>query len=160
MQELKGEGIKILIETCGLFSFETFRKLIYPYADTIYFDIKLMDSGEHKKFCGVTNETILGNFLKLHREYVNGGVEILPRTPLIPEITDTENNISAIAEFYRKHGVTRAALLSYNPLWHEKNTKLGIENSLSSNDKMRQWISSEKEGACRKIFRDAGIILQ
>lgn len=157
MKELKSAGINVLIETCGLFSFETFRKFIYPFADTIYFDIKLMDSGEHKKFCGVTNEIILDNFVKLHREYMNGGIEVLPRTPLIPDITDTVDNMAALAAFYRKHGVTKTALLSYNPLWHDKNTKLGIKNSFSSNDKMRQWISKEKEVACRKIFKDEGI---
>ena len=159
MKKLKKEGIKILVETCGLFKFEQFRILIYPHGDIIYYDIKFIDPEDHKKFCGVSNEVILKNFIKLYEEYNKGGIEILPRTPLIPDITDTEKNITAIADFYRKHDVKKAALLSYNPLWHEKNIKIGVENPYSHEEKMTKWIAKEREDACRKIFIDAGIEL-
>lgn len=44
LQAFKGQGIHTLIETCCQFSFEAFREKIYPHLDTIYFDIKLMES--------------------------------------------------------------------------------------------------------------------
>ncbi len=160
MKALKKEGIHVLLETCGFFNFDTFKKLLYPYADMIYYDIKIIDPDDHKKYCGVSNEVILSNFTKLHEAYRNGGVEILPRTPLIPDITDTDKNITAIADFYQSNGVKRAALLDYNPLWHEKNGKIGVNNPYSQEEKMAKWISKEKALACRQIYIDAGIDLQ
>ncbi|WP_300673065.1 glycyl-radical enzyme activating protein [Desulfoluna sp.] len=157
MKELKKKGVHILIETCGFFNFDSFKDLIYPHVDMIYCDIKLMDPEEHKTFCGVSNDQILRNFIMLNKEYSKGGVEIIPRTPLVPDITDTEYNISAIANFYRENGVKKAALLSYNPLWHEKNKKVGVKNPYSEIKKMSHWISREKEDACRTIFKNAGI---
>lgn len=159
MKKLKKEGVPILLETCGLFHYDRFMELIYPYADMIYCDIKLMDPHEHKRYCGVSNEAILNNFIRLNEAYRKGGIEILPRTPLIPDITDTTANISAIGEFYILNGVKRAALLSYNPLWHEKNRKIGVANPLSREKKMTAWLPKENEQRCRKILTDSGIEL-
>jgi len=157
MKELKKEEIQILIETCGFFRIDQFLDLIYPYSDIIYYDIKILDIEDHKRYCGTSNEIILSNFIKLHEKNLNGGVEILPRTPLIPEITDTEKNISQIAEFYLKHNVKKAALLSYNPLWHEKNLKIGVSNPYSEKENMLKWSSKDREALCKKIFIDAGL---
>lgn len=44
LKALKKEGIHILLETCGHFNFERFEDLIYPYVDTIYYDIKLYNA--------------------------------------------------------------------------------------------------------------------
>lgn len=159
MQGLKNEGIQTLIETCGFFKQERFMEKIYPNTDLIYFDIKIMDKDDHIKYCGVPNDIILKNFIKLHEEFLRGGVEILPRTPLIPDITDTDQNLKAIVDFYNTHKVRKTALLSYNPLWHEKNSKIGIDNSYSNKEKMHKWTPSDKENHCRKIFLDAGIEL-
>ncbi len=157
MKKLKSERIKILVETCGFFSIDKFMDLIYPHADMIYFDIKIMNSSDHKKYCGVPNDLILQNFIRLHDEYRNGGIRIIPRTPLVPGITDTEENIKAIADFYTEHGVKQADLLSYNPLWHDKNTMIGTNNPYSNDKKMKEWISREEEDSCRRIFLNAGI---
>lgn len=157
MQALKAEGIHILVETCGLFNLRKFKELIYPYADIIYFDIKIMDPTLHKHYCGLSNEVILNNFCELNRDYQQGGIQVLPRTPLIPGITDTIENLSALVEFYRTQGVTKADLLSYNPLWHEKNTRIGIKNPLSAIDKMTQFADRKQEQECHRILAEAGI---
>jgi len=157
LKDLKKNGIRVLIETCGFFNFDRFSTLIAPYIDMIYYDIKLIDDKDHQKFCGVSNELILSNFTRLYQKYLEGGIEILPRTPLIPGVTDTEKNITAIADLYRAHGVTRAALLSYNPLWHEKNLKLGIGSLSGKKGKAAQWMPREKEEYCRSIYKKAGI---
>jgi len=159
MKRLREEGVHTLIETCGFFQPDRFMALIYPHTDLIYYDIKLMNEAAHRKYCGVSNRKILDNFVLLHSAFLEGGVEILPRTPLIPGITDREDNLSAIVEFYRKNGVKKASLLSYNPLWHEKNTKMGIENSYSRKEEMQNWLSREKEECCWSLFTDAGIEL-
>jgi len=157
LKALKKEGIHILLETCGYFNFERFKDLIYPYVDTIYYDIKLYDADEHKLYCGVPNEVILENFIRLHALSMDGGAGVLARIPLIPHITDTRTNMEAIANFLQRHHVTRADLLAYNPLWHEKSYKIGVDNPYSKNEAMTKWMPQEKIHECEEIFRAAGI---
>lgn len=157
LKALKKEGIHILLETCGHFNFERFEDLIYPYVDTIYYDIKLYNADEHKLYCGVPNEVILENFIRLHTLSVNGGADVLARIPLIPHITDTQTNMEAIANFLQRHHVVRAELLAYNPLWHEKSHKIGVESPYSKDEVMAKWMSKGKIHQCEEIFRAAGI---
>ncbi|MGE5423672.1 MAG: radical SAM protein, partial [Ignavibacteriales bacterium] len=156
MQKLKARGIHTLLETCGQFRFDNFERLVLPYIDMIYYDIKIMDPDLHRLYCGVGNELIQDNFLRLKRLSENGGFSIIPRTPLIPNITDTEPNLNAIACFLQQLGVRKAQLLLYNPLWYEKNQKLGLENQQFSGENKR-WQDQEKVARCESIYRDRGI---
>jgi len=156
---LKKEKIHTLLETCGLFDMNRFSEKVYPHLDQIYFDIKFFDDALHRKYCGASNRTILENFTKLHDMLLAGGIPVLPRTPLVPGITDGEKNISAIAAFLRSRNVKKAALLAYNPLWHGKNDKIGVVNRYSKEKAMRSFMKQERVDACREIFRAAGIEL-
>jgi pyruvate formate lyase activating enzyme len=155
---IKAEGIQILLETCGQFHWDAFADQILPLVDIIYYDIKLMDLDTHKTCCGVGNHRILENFVRL-QERSTGAEEfmLLPRTPLIPEITATTENLSAIAGFLADHHVTRAQLLSYNPLWPAKCRKIGTVSPQKANGGTEKWISHEQLMACRSIFSDRGI---
>ncbi|MCG8633508.1 MAG: glycyl-radical enzyme activating protein [Desulfobacterales bacterium] len=153
---LKREGIHVLVETCGQFPFEPFRDRVYPFIDLIYYDIKLMDSEAHKRYCGISNRTILENFSRLYRLSLEGGVRVLPRTPLVPGITDSEENLEAIVRFYRKHHVKKTQLMAYHPLWQEKNARIGLA-SPTVFPEMDRWMTGERFRQCEKIFLDAGI---
>jgi pyruvate formate lyase activating enzyme len=157
---LKELGVHVLLETCGHFDYEIFNELVYPHVDLIYFDIKIMDSDDHKRYCGRPNETILENFRKLYGRYREGGVEILPRTPLIPDITDTNENLSAIVSLYREEKVHTTQLMPYHPLWQEKNRKLGSPPLSLTGNKLGEWMAKDRIKACEKIFTDAGIIME
>jgi pyruvate formate lyase activating enzyme len=157
LKKFKAEGIHTLLETCGYFDFERFHSLILPYIDAIYYDIKFYDCDDHKKYCGVPNDLILENFLKLHAIHEVSRPEILPRIPLIPNMTDTEQNLRSIAGFLHTHGVKKAVVLAYNPLWHEKNSKIGISSAYSSEDSMKKWQDKLKIQQCKEIFLHAGI---
>ena len=74
VQQFRREEIHTLVETCGLFTFDSFAEKILPHVDLIYMDIKIVDPGEHKRWCCVSNERIMENFLKLHRMWQEGGV--------------------------------------------------------------------------------------
>ena len=159
-QALKREGIHVLLETCGLFDYDDFMKRLFPHLNAIYYDIKLIDSEAHRRYCGAPNEKILHNFsrlVKTIRGIKKKSVYILPRTPLIPGITDTDENLAGIASFLRRCGIARASLLPYNPLWHKKCVKLGMDNYLSSLPCMQEWMQKEAIERCRNIFLDAGI---
>ena len=154
LQTLKGEGVHTLMETCGHFSMESFRSDLLPYLDTIYFDLKLIDSREHVRYCGLSNEIILKNFKTLN-EAASGIV--MPRVPLVPGITDRDENLTGIATYLSRLNVKRVALLAYNPLWPDKCEKIGAVDRFPATGASRSWMSKEREQACREIFERMGI---
>lgn len=156
----KKKGIHVLVETCGQFNAPAFDTSVYPHLDLIYFDIKLMNPLAHKRYCGQSNTTILDNFRSLYRRYRQGGVKVVPRTPLIPGITDTPENISAIISLYKEEKVTTTRLLSYHPLWQDKMTKLGMALPPATDLETNQWPGKEALAACEKEFANAGISTQ
>ncbi len=154
----KGEQLHVLLETCGLFSLDTFDRHLYPYLDEIYFDLKLIDPGRHRVWCGADNGRILENFLTLHQRSLRGGVPVLARVPLIPGVTDTDENLEAVARFFRVHGVTRAALLPYHPLWRDKRARLGLEE-VTLPAECRAWMPPERLAACRRWFEGVDLVV-
>ncbi len=157
LRRFKEEGIHTLLETAGLFDFKEFESKILPYVDMIYFDIKLIDSFKHQRYCGVKNERILRNFISLHKKSRLGDFELLPRTPLIPEITDTEANLRGIADFYEQHDVRKTAFLPNNPAWIPKLESLGQTTTFSKYSPIRKLYDEEKEKKIKEYFFDRGI---
>ncbi|MCP4721602.1 MAG: glycyl-radical enzyme activating protein, partial [Desulfobacteraceae bacterium] len=154
---LKAKGIHTLIETCGLFDLDHFKTLVHPHADIIYFDLKIADSKDHKKFCGKGNKVILDNFMALQALYCKGGAILFPRIPLIPGVTDTNENITALADFFKKNQVKQAQLIPYHSFWKEKNQKLGIKNFMADEKSMSPWVEPDRIKACQNILHRAGI---
>jgi pyruvate formate lyase activating enzyme len=153
---LKKKGVHTIVETCGIFKLERFIQLVLPHVDMIYFDIKIMDASLSERYTGVKSDLILANFralqeisLKKHPDF------LLPRTPLIPGMTDTDENLRAIAEFLSSLGIKKAALLEYNPLWHAKLDKLG--QNTREVEKSREWMDKKHVVHCKEIFISAGI---
>ena len=114
-EELSANKISVYLETCGHFNYEQVLKHLLPYLSGIYMDIKLMNRDAHLKYCGVPNDLILKNFRLLKKDSETFGYSFLTRTPLIPDITDTDENLGAIAEMYVTEGITETELLPYNP---------------------------------------------
>lgn len=130
------------IETSGYADGAVFEKIISK-CDFVYMDLKLFDSEEHKKYCGVGNEKILKNAERLK----NSGVPYIFRVPLIPNITDTEENQRAIAEFV---GDSRVELLPYNRLAPAKYKNAGRE--------FTKLVDSEKEVIPRtELFKNTWV---
>ena len=119
-EELK--GFNLCIETSGYAQPDVFTSVIEKL-DFIIMDIKLANTETHKKYTGVGNETILANFDILK----NSGKPYLIRTPLIPNITDTKENLSAIKEII---GGSNWEQLPYNTMAGAKYKMLGLEYSL------------------------------
>jgi pyruvate formate lyase activating enzyme len=159
LQKLKAQGVHTLLQTCGLFPYDKFMQLLYPYLDLIYYDLKIMDATAHREHCGASNDTILQNFSKLQREYEQGGVEILARTPLVPGITNNSENLHSIAKFLQQQNVNRAQLMSYNPLWHDKCERLGSVICTDRAAPLRQWMPESELVQCEAIYRAHGLEL-
>lgn len=126
LQMCKEMGVHTTIESSFLTSFSHIEKVI-GLVDQFIVDIKLMDSKLHKEFTGVDNSLILDNISKLMKY----DVALLIRTPLIPNITATKDNLVSIGEFTRslEHTV-EIELLNYNPLAESKYPMIQQEYTL------------------------------
>ncbi len=115
---LRHMGIHVAIETSGHATPEVFRKTI-DAMDYVIMDVKLADPVAHKRYTGVDNRYILAN---LHTLQESGKPCIL-RTPLIPGITDTDENRTAIRALV---GDTPWETLPYNALAGAKYKNFGM----------------------------------
>jgi len=90
------------------------------------YDIKLINSSEHKKYTGVEVELVLNNLTFL----AETGAHVIVRIPVIPGITDTETNISQIIDFLGTLGLKRVDLLPFNQFGFSKYKRIGLENKM------------------------------
>jgi len=147
LRSLKNHEIHVIIETNGCFNYDTFKERILPYVDIIYFDIKFARPELHKKYTGVSNYRIIANYAQLQRE---SGVEIYPRIPLVPKVTATRENLSAIVRILCGTGAENVTLLPYNPLGLSKTENFGREKP----DLPENFMKPEEEEKICSMFSD------
>ena len=94
-KKLRKEGVNVLIETCGVVPYENYKKII-DEIDYIYYDVKLMDTNDHKKYTGAGNETILSNLVKLNKEFKG---KITVRYPYITGINTKKEQVISFLDF-------------------------------------------------------------
>jgi len=163
IRKLKIESINILLETSGFFKIGDDIDQILKTVDIIYYDIKILDPILHQQYCGVDNKIILENFKTFITKYgmilpsekhdlkkEHDSPFLVPRIPLIPEITATEQNLGQIAEFFRDNDVKITDLLPYNPLWIDKCKSLGKIPRYTR----ATWLSQELIDQAHQIFND------
>lgn len=97
------------IQTSGYTSASAFAEVL-PHCDFMLYDLKLMDPKQHERYTGVDNKNIHENYQYL----ANSEKPFITRVPLIPGVTDTEENLSGIAAFMSALNVDRVELLPYN----------------------------------------------
>jgi pyruvate formate lyase activating enzyme len=128
---LKNEGIHTALDTCGHAPFEAFETVL-PYTDHVLFDLKILDPELHRLHTGKPNQVILENLLAIAERYLRpsqGRMKLWIRTPLIPDATASEENITAIGRFIQEHlpdVVERWELCSFNSACNMKYQKLGL----------------------------------
>ena len=121
LRKLRGKTDRA-IQTSGYASTEVFRRVLKE-TDRVLFDIKLVDEKEHIHYTGVSNKRILRNFAILQYS----GVPFTVRTPLIPGVTDTPENLTAIAKLLSSYGIDYIELLPYNPMAGAKYAMAGMK---------------------------------
>jgi pyruvate formate lyase activating enzyme len=144
----KAHQLHTVVDTCGYAPVENFRK-IRPLVDLFLYDLKLIDNDAHITYTGVSNELILQNL----EELAGSGSKVLIRIPLIPEVTDTDQNLNGIARFLKAlPGITRVNLLPYNKLGEDKARRFGLTSRL---DVLTPQTDAQLSAASR-IFRSEG----
>ena len=116
-----GHNIKTAIET----SLYIYEEEILNSVDYIMADFKIFNDKKHQKYTGVSNERIKNNFLMLN----SLNKPFLVRTPIIPTINDTPEEIINISNFVKKlNNAMGLELLPYHPLGNSKRKALGMES--------------------------------
>ena len=125
------EGIHTALDTCGHCGAEKLLELAAK-TDLVLFDLKELDSTQHREHTGKGNEKILEN-LRALAEMLRTAEEppqLWIRTPLIPGATATAENIKVIGELIASDlgaVVARWELCAFNNLCRDKYRRLGRE---------------------------------
>ena len=142
---LRERGIRCAVETSSFAPEEVFRAVI-GRMDFVLADCKLMDPDAHRRYCGVPNGPVLSNLLFL----LDSGKAFTLRVPLIPGITDTDENLKAIAAFA---GDAPVELLPYNAMAGAKYPSVGRDFPLPA--LLRQ--SPDELDRMKSLFRNARV---
>ncbi len=122
LKACKEKNIHTAIESCLFCDKETIER-ISEFVDLFIVDMKIFDKSKHIKYTGKSNEIIKNNF-----EYISkSGKSIIVRIPLIPGITDTEENKTSIEKYI--HAIDKKIpieYIRYNPLAENNYKRLGI----------------------------------
>ena len=147
LRESKKAGMHTTLDTSGQVKWETFQKIL-KYVDLVLYDIKHMDPLKHKEYTGLSNKTILANLKKL--DALDIPIEI--RIPLIPGVNDSQENLSAVAQFLSDmKNIRRVKLLPYHRLGEGKYERLDMQYRLQDTappDKARMEQLTELMVSC------------
>lgn len=145
----KQHDLHIIVDTSGAVPFGNFEPLL-GLVDEFYFDIKLIDSDLHMKYTGLPNNLILENLRKL----TDNDQPVVIRIPMIPGITDTDDNLSGIRDLMLLNKkLNRASLLTYNKFGEDKRRRFGFDLPLGSLNIQTHERMTDKAG----IFEKAGL---
>jgi len=123
LAEAHRRGIHTAIETASNVPWSSMEKVL-PHVDTVLHDIKLMDSERHKKWTGADNTRILANLRKAYQTFPEK--TFIARTPLIPGVNDSENDIRAVLDFIGDYKqITKYELVPYHRFGQSKYDYLG-----------------------------------
>lgn len=104
------ERLHVVLDTSGCGDAASFQALA-ERVDLVYFDLKLMDADLHRHYTGQDNRLVLGNLERLAKL----ATPCVIRVPLVPGVTDTEENLAAIARAASDiPNLLRVDLLPYN----------------------------------------------
>ena len=123
LERCRREGVHTAIETAANFPWERVASIL-PVTDLVMMDIKLFDSARHREYTGVANERILANAVRLGEQ----PQPLIVRTPIVPGVNDTPEDVTAIAGFVAKlPNLLYYELLPFHPLATGKYEALGLD---------------------------------
>jgi len=140
------DHLHVLLDTSGYARPENF-VLLAKRSDLVYYDLKLIDQGMFFRYTGGDINLVLDNLKSLSKL----GTPYVIRTPLVPGVTDTDENLQAIAHIIQGlPGLIRVDLLPYNRLAGAKYKAAGIKFKPGYDETQPPNLSG-------KAFKEAGI---
>jgi pyruvate formate lyase activating enzyme len=129
LEACKALGFHTAIETNLAYDYALLERLL-PVLSLVMADIKIADNEKHREYTGIENTEVLKNAAALD----GAGPPYILRTPVIPGVNDTVEDIKAIAGFAARNcgNLLYYELLNFNPLGDSKYGGLGLKNPYSS----------------------------
>lgn len=150
LNEFGRRGIHRVVDTTGFTRSETLLE-VAKRTDLFLYDLKMMDSAQHKKWTGVGNEKILQNLSLLACK----GANINIRIPLVKGVNDNEENILQTVNFIA--GLAgekkRVNLLPYHNIMANKFLRLGTTFDPTGMGE----VSEEDQARIIKRFNEFGL---
>ena len=101
---------------------------IIPQLQLVLFDLKIMDARRHQRYTGVSNRIILENLKRI----ADSRTPMRIRVPLIPGITDGDDNIVEIVRFACTLKTLQGVdLLPFHRIGSEKYRRLGMTDNMA-----------------------------
>lgn len=125
LKRLKDYNINVVVETAGYVKWGNFSRIL-KNVDIFYYDLKIFNEKKHIEYTSHSNKLILKNLIKLSKQ----NKEIIIRIPMIPNITDTEENLESLISFIKGNKLEKyqIEILPYNELAEVKYDKKGINS--------------------------------
>jgi pyruvate formate lyase activating enzyme len=121
--------------------------LLAERSDLVYYDLKLIDPAMFFRYTGGDIDLVLDNLKNLSKL----GTPYVIRIPLVPGVTDTDENLQAIAHIIQGlPGLIRVDLLPYNRLAGAKYETTGMKFNPGYDETQPPNLSG-------KAFNEAGI---
>ena len=144
LKACKKEGIHTAIET-SLYADQEVLKEILPYLDRIFADFKLATEKDHMHYTGVSNQKIKDNIRYLLE--TSNRDKVIIRTPMIPGMTATKDNIKEIAKLilkslekrlnaneinvtFTESAVSKIAKSGFDPVYGARPLRRAIQNEI------------------------------
>lgn len=162
MRALREANIHTALDTCGLCLDSTLEILLH-FTDLVLYDLKLMDDEAHQYFTGQSNRRILENLLYL-RDWMDAHShppQLWIRTPLIPNATATDDNVSSIGRFLAQNlngYVARWELCAFNNLCRDKYTRLNRDWQYATQPLLSLEELAHLEDVAKRSGVDAAIV--
>lgn len=122
---LREEGIDTCLETEGHVAPEVFRR-IAPQLDHLLMDLKHVDPARLEAHVGADGQLMLANL----RWAIAQGLDVLPRTPVVPGFNDDERDARAMARWLHDAGAARVQLLPFHNFGESKYALLDMPYTL------------------------------
>lgn len=124
LEGARQRGISSCMDTNGVFKWDTMEPLL-EYIDVVLYDLKHLDTDEHKRMTGAGNETVLENLRRL----LAAGKRVWLRIVVIPDYSDSLDYHERVAEFLKGLPSTpeRIDLLPFHNWCESKYRQLGIK---------------------------------
>jgi len=152
LTELHPLNFHIAIDTSGYAELKIIPRFL-DLVDLFLYDLKLLNDKQHKKYTGVSNRRILDNLYDLF----NHNKPVCIRFPIIPGVTDTDENLEEMCEFFtiHKENILEINLLPYHKFaghkYHKLNMPQRMPDSINSSDQQIESIQQRFSSSGLKI---------
>ena len=151
LREARKRRIDTCIETSGNVSWQILSD-VAKYLNQIYFDIKVMDTDKHKEYTGFDNHLIRGNLLRLADQYPD--LPITVRTPVIPGLNDTKDEIKEIVSFIKGWPNISYELLEYHRMGTPKYSYMGREYPMTGAGGLSRDLYKQLKDYAKKLIKE------